>query len=94
MITADRHPVNSDARRVLSKGNSDAIETVEQALASMGNRIASPEFAAFVRQLIEAGSNVKYELTIKKSNQPGFVVSLDYLQAAPKKSCGAFIRLL
>ena len=94
MITADRQPVNSDARRALSKGNPNGIESVEQALAAMGSRIASPEFGAFVRQLIEAGANVKYELTIKKSNQPGFVVSLDYQPEAPKKSCGVFLRLL
>lgn len=94
MITPDRQPVNSSAARILSKGSPDAVESVEQALVVMGKRISSREFTSVVRQLIEAGTDVKYVLTIKKSNQPGFVVALDYHMESPKKSCGRFLKLL
>jgi hypothetical protein len=93
MITPDRTPVNQAARRFLSKGTG-AIQTVEEALKLMGEKIASPEFAKTVRDLIEADANVRYELTIKKSNQPGFVVSLNYHAETPTKQMGTFLRLL
>jgi hypothetical protein len=70
------------------------IENLEQALAVMGNKIASPNFAAFVRRHVEAGTNLKYELTIiKKSNQTGIIVALDCRPMEPKVSCGVFLRL-
>ena len=94
MITADMIPVNKDARRALSKGDPNKLERVEEALAVMGERIASNDFAKEVRKLIESGANAKYILTIKKSNQPGFIVSLDYKCESPMKSCGVFLKLL
>jgi len=52
------------------------------------------DFIKTVRQLIESGINLEYQLTIKKSNQPGFVVALNYVMKSPKKDLGTFIRLL
>jgi hypothetical protein len=94
MITPDRTPINANTSKLLSKVKTNRIQTVEEALVEMGNRIASPDFGAFVRQLIEAGADVKYELKIKKSNSPGFVVALNYQAEAPKKSFGTLLGLL
>jgi len=93
MIKADREPINAQAAKQLSRGTNQ-IETLEDALRVMGERIASEDFASFVRQALEAGTNVKYELTAKKSNQPGFVVNLNYVMESPKKGCGTFLRLV
>jgi hypothetical protein len=93
MIKADRTPINSQAAKQLSRGTDD-INSVEEALQLMGQRIASSEFARYVRQMIEAGTNAKYELTVKKSNQPGFVVALNCTMESPKKQLGVFIRLV
>ncbi len=91
-ITPDKTPVNKQASVQLSRGTGQ-IETVEAALAHFGERIASPEFAGHVRQMIEAGTNVKYELTVKKGNQPGFIVSLNYTMEAAKQPLGTLLRL-
>lgn len=92
-ITLDRTPINRQAAVQLSRGT-DQVDSVEEALSIFGQRIASSEFARHVRQIIEAGTNVKYELTVKKSNQPGFIVALNYTMESPKKSIGTFLRLV
>jgi hypothetical protein len=92
-ITPDKAPINRQAAVQLSRGTGQ-VESVEEALGILGRSIASPEFAGCVRQMIEAGMNLKYELTIKKSNQPGFVVALNYHAETKKKQLGTFLRLL
>jgi len=68
------------------------IETIEQSLTILGERIASPEFAARVRQILQAGeTRVTYEVLIKKSGS-GYTVGLFCKQVA-RKSVGLFIRL-
>ena len=92
-ITPDREPINRQAAVQLSRGM-DQVDSVEEALGIFGQRIASPEFARHVRQMIEAGTNLKCELTVKKGNQPGFIVALNYTMESPKKSLGTFLRLV
>ncbi len=92
MITPDRDPINAQAAKQLSRG-SDQLETVEEALRVIGEKISSDEFALFVRQALEAGTDIRYELTAKKGNQLGFVVNLNYVMQLPKKNCGTFLRL-
>jgi hypothetical protein len=69
------------------------IETVEEALIEMGKRISHPSFAEFVRQTLSLGSNLRYEMIVKKSNASTFVVSLNYKEESPKKSISTLIRL-
>ncbi len=91
-LEPDRTPINRQAAVQLSRGT-ERVSSVEEALNILGNRIASPEFAKYVRQIIEAGTDVRYELTVKKGNQPGFIVALNYTVHAPKKSFGTFLKL-
>ena len=93
MIVADKEPINAQAAKQLSRGTNHP-KTLEDALRLLGENIASEDFANFVRQALEAGTNVKYELTAKKSNQPGFVVNLSYVIQSPRKNFGTFIRLV
>lgn len=71
----------------------DRFETVEEALVEMAHRIASPKFGTIMRQIIDAGENVKCQLTIKKTSSAGHVVALDYRAESPKRSCGTLMRL-
>jgi hypothetical protein len=91
--TPDKAPINRQSAIHLSQGL-DQVDSVEEALYIFGQRIASPEFAKQARQIIEAGTNLKYVITVKKGNQPGFIVALNYNMEAPKQSLGTFLRLV
>ena len=93
MITPDFRPINRDAARIMSR-DKHRTETVEQALIASATEIASPEFAKIIRDLIEAGANVSCEITIKKSNQPGFVVALTYQPYMERTKRMMFLKLL
>jgi len=67
MITQDREPINKDARRALSSGDPSRVKTVEEAISIAGVIIASPNNIKQVRQMIETGNVVKYQITIKKN---------------------------
>ena len=94
MITQDREPINKDARRALSKGQ-NRVETVEQALEIFAEKMKSQDFITYLRQAINTGNVVKYQMTIKKRQvKSGFIVSLDCVIGLTKKSIGSFYDLL
>jgi len=95
MITQDREPINKDARRSLSSGDPSRVKTVEEAMSIAGGIIASPNNIKQVRQMIETGNVVKYQITIKKRPRtPGFIVSMGYWAQSPKKCFLNFADLL
>lgn len=60
-----------------------------------GGIIASPNKIKQVRQMIETGNVVKYQITIKKRPRtPGFIVSMAYWVESPKKCFVSFYDLL
>lgn len=92
MISADREPINRDAKLALSKGLG-RVENVEMALFNIGNLIASVEFSKHARELLDAGIDLEYVLLIKKSRQPGYTICLDCKKMMPKQSVKLFIKL-
>jgi hypothetical protein len=69
------------------------VFSVEEALAIFGKRIASDEFAETVRHKLGEGTNMKYELSVKKGHVTGYVVALNCVLEVQKKSLGSFLRL-
>jgi hypothetical protein len=69
------------------------IESIEEALQVMADKIASDQFAEIARSILEDGEKVVYELVIKKGNQPGYVISLGYKKATPLKNIMTFLRV-
>jgi hypothetical protein len=70
-----------------------AITTIEDALASMGQKLASiTAISAVARQALQAGG--KYTITIEVSeNKNGAVVSMSGHPSAAKQSFGQLIKL-
>ena len=69
------------------------LQTIEQALTILGQRIASEPFAQFIRSQMESDVvELRYELNVKHASN-GYSVQLLFKPYAPKKSCGMFIRL-
>lgn len=82
MITQDREPINKDARRALSSGYPSRVKTVEEAMSIAGGIIASPSNIKQVRQMIETGNVVKYQITIKKKAPHSRVYSFNGILGA------------
>ena len=72
--------------------DTDLVRTVEEALATVADVIGSPSFSDYVRKGLEAGTELRYLLTIKDSNQ-GFVVALGAEKKLPIRSIKTLIRL-
>jgi len=69
------------------------LETVEEALQSIAAIIAGERFAKNVRQIIETGVNVKYEIKISKRQAHGFVARLNATILDPERQIAAFVGL-
>ena len=72
--------------------DTELIRTVEEGLAAVAGVIGSPAFSDYVRKGLEAGNELRYQLTIKDSNQ-GFVVALGAEKKLPIRSIKTLIRL-
>ena len=91
--TLDKAPISLKAAMQLPHG-ADHLDSIEEALFAISQSIGSPEFAKYVRQMIETGSKIKYSITVKKSNQQGFVVALNSTTEAPTQPLLTFLRLV
>jgi hypothetical protein len=87
-----REPVNKQAAMSLSNGTGK-IETVEEALQVLASIIAGDRFAKNVRQVIETGVNVKYEIKISKRQAHGFTARLNTTILDPERQLAAFVGL-
>lgn len=71
---------------------SNRVETLEESLAVIGEKIASQDFADQTRRAMEHGITSKYVLTVKLSNQ-GYIVNLSLDKMLPRKNIINHIRI-
>jgi hypothetical protein len=92
MDTICKHSYPTDLCGICNPPARTQVESIEEALEIFGQRIADPDFAARVRQVISIGTNVRYALTIKQGIN-GYIVGLTCTLEAPKRALGTFLRL-
>ncbi len=69
-----------------------AIQTIEQALAGMGQTLSQPEISQRARDAIDAGDVLEITILVSPAKQ-GPVVTMHSLIASGRKSHGRLIRL-
>ena len=76
----------------LSRGTGK-VETLEEAFNSVANKISSEHFVKGVRQIVETGVNVKYEIKVSKRQAHGYTVKLQCTILDPERQLFALVGL-
>lgn len=76
----------------LSRGTGK-VETLEEAFKRIASRISSDHFVQGVRQIVETGVNVKYDIKVSKRQSHGYTVKLQYTILDPERQLTSYVGL-